>query len=1504
MLITVFISFIASIFIALQDPIIQKFTIRIAGGYISAKTGTDIQIGRLYISPNFTIHIDQFLVKDLKDNNLLKVEQLKVRPVMQDIIQGNIHVGRVELTNAEANLITFEDSTSMNFQFLIDAFSSGEKEKSDKTTTVTVDRILLKNLNFQFWDQNKDDPEKDEKHLMDYAHLVVENINLDLENLLIIDDSITGTIHHLAATEKSGFNLKYLESEVNVSQSGILLDNLNLETSNSSLHLDLHMLYNGFQAFNSFIDSVYFDSPIYPSNILLSDLGPFAETLYEMTDPIRFEGWMKGPVKGFRMNGLKFGIGNHTAFDGSLTIEPLNIMGGQQALNIKKLNFSYDDLANFHIPGSSGTIPLPEMLKPLGKGTIKGYFSGSSKKFKANIEATTDVGNVAVTLNKQTSDQHYDIFDGEVQATRLNIGELVNISNIVGTLDLSANVIGRLSPSGDMDLDIDGNIMDVMLLGNSVNEITLNGNLHKNRFNGKISVDDEKLDMDFKGMFDFSNPKALGGNFHADIASADLHKLNIVKNDNTSLISGSITADGNNFNDFNKAEGTLSINNFSFTNSSGTLDMRALNASIVNDNLLQKRIQAQCDFFDFEMAGKMDFTTLVTAFKQYVYSYVEIPQWTAELEKFEESKKSSDQDFVINLNINDPKPITNMFMPNINIAKNTSLSGTFTSRSRLLNLTLRSKYVNINNIKIKNIECKNFSSPRRSITRLNVDKIILRDTTDSNPNAISLDAFSILASLQNDSIKTRISWDDSNSGIVSHNKANISTSFVPLETGGRFCIENANILLNDSIWTINPNNAVIIEDSKVRISNLELMSNHQSLMVDGFTPMNQEDTLAVKLNQFDLSTLDFLFNGFFVDGFVTGNATVSNLNNDPTIFADLGIRDLGLNGETYGDAAILSQWNNEDKSINMDVKLTDKKHEVVSLLGSFYTDKQKDNLDFKLNIDSLNLSILSPFISSFAQRVQGLCHGSFDIKGSLNEPDIQGQLKVHDGGCKVNLLNTFYTFSPTIVLTDKKITLNYLKLTDTLGNSALVNGHIEHNHLKDMVLDLKLYPKNFLAMATTASPSTSYYGTAVASGIVKIQGPLNHIDIDIKAITQKGTVITLPLGNNSGVKKHDFITFVDRSIKKVNEEGEAIENEPSKEKKSTNLSIKLDVDVNNEAQIKISLPNSLGSMEAKGDGNIKLGVGYDNSLSLIGDYVIGSGSLMLNIKDVIRRNFSLEPGSNISWTGDPVNGTINATGVYQTKAAISSLGLIDSTNMNSNVKVECLVHLKNKLLNPDISFGFRLPNASEDLNQAVFYVIDTTNQAEMLTQTIYLLAFNSFDYGGTSSNYYGLITSQLNDIISQFTNNIDINVNYKPGSELSNEEMTVAMKKQLFNDRLTIETNFGVIIPSSTYASSSTNIVGDFNLDYKITKDGRLSAQMFNRSNYNTTYYQYTYYKMAPYTQGIGLSYSKSFDRFKDLFKKRTNNIDLPNRPMIARPGTRPGARPNTPKPNDNEPSD
>jgi hypothetical protein len=1473
----VFLSVIMSLFIAIQDPIIQKFAIRIAGGYLSSKTGTEVQIGSLNISPNFTVNFDDVIIKDLKNNDLLNVKNLKIHPYMEELIHGDIHLERIELNQASAQLVTYEGEDKMNLQFLIDAFAS-DKEKTGGTPPIRIDRILVNGLDFQFWNQNKDNPAKGEQQLMDYAHIDVKDINLDLEGLLVKGDSITGKIHHLSAKEQSGFELKRLASQVNVSSHGILLDGLQLETPNSQLDLDLHMLYPGYHAFGTFVDSVTFDTRIRPTQILLSDLGPFTKVLYQMPDTLRFEGLFQGPIEHFEVNEMQFDFGKETHFEGNLAMHPLDFFDGKHELTIERMRYSLDDLSAFYIPGKTGTIPLPEIIAPMEKGTIRGHFEGSYRNFQTRLLATSEVGAVSASVKKKVDESGHNVFESTIDGEELNIGALVHNPKLLGNTDVSAHVTGKQRKNGGLELDIDGDIYNAELLDNTLNQISMNGKLNGSVFNGEIGIDDDELALDFKGRLDFTDPKAIGGTFQADITKADLNKLNLIKDDPAAKLRASIIADGIHLNDFNKAEGLLAIRNMTFENSKGTLDMDALDASIANDNLMQKKIQVNCDFLEFEMAGKMDFPTLVTAFKQTIASYAEIPQWTEDLEAFEKSGKSSDQDFIVNLIVKDPKPLTQLFVPDLSIAKNTTLNGTFTSRSRLLNLTLRSKSIRFNNFRINNIECKSASTPRQLITRLNLDQIILRDSTEFDSTMIAIDRFTITNTLFNDSIRTDLSWDDKE--VDDHNKAFVSTYFFPDLEGGAFTIHQADILVNDSMWHLRKDGYVDFEDGKVRFKDIQLSCNEQRMSLNGMMPNTAEDTLALSFDQFDLSTLDFIFRGmgFDLDGMVYGNATVSDMKNDLSLIADMEIRQLGFNGETYGDAEIHSHWDHLQDAILLDVGLRNQDRKALSLTGGYYTKKKDDNLDFSLNVDSLSLSMISPFVRGVAERIQGYCKGDLTITGSTRQPELQGAIRVFDGGCKINFLNTFYTFSPTIELTDRLINLSDMVLTDTLGNSALVFGRISHDHLKNMRLNFKMFPDNFLAMATTADLSPKFFGNAIASGMVEVNGPVNDLRLDINALTRKGTMMTIPLGGKNSVSKHEFITFVNKN-NPIEEAEEATEKAPSKQK--GNLHLGIDLDVNDNAQIRISLPNNLGTLEAKGNGNIKLGM-ESNVLSLIGDYVIKNGSLSLNIEDLLRRNFILEEGSRISWTGDPVNGTIDVTGVYQTKTSLSTLGLGDSLNSSNNtLKAECLVHLKNRLMNPDITFGFRFPGASDELQQAIFSVIDTTNQAEVLMQSIYLMVMNSFNYSG-SSNYYGFFTGQINDFLSQLTNDLDINFNYRPGDEYSNEEMTIALKKQLFDDRVTIETNFGVTIPTNSYASSSTNIIGDVNVDIKLTKDGRLSAQVFNRSNYNTYYYQYSYYKMAPYTQGIGLSYGRSFDQFKDLFKKR-RSTPISNRPLSNR---------------------
>ena len=217
--------------------------------------------------------------------------------------------------------------------------------------------------------------------------------------------------------------------------------------------------------------------------------------------------------------------------------------------------------------------------------------------------------------------------------------------------------------------------------------------------------------------------------------------------------------------------------------------------------------------------------------------------------------------------------------------------------------------------------------------------------------------------------------------------------------------------------------------------------------------------------------------------------------------------------------------------------------------------------------------------------------------------------------------------------------------------------------------------------------------------------------------------------------------------------------------------------------------------------------------------------------------------------------------------------------MNSTINVECLIHLKNALLNPTITFGMRLPNATEDITQTVYSLVDTTNQAVMTSQALSLLVLGQFAYAGgsgsTDLNIANIFSGGMQVVI---TDNLNLGLRYHSGDDDSYDEYQVALRTELFENRLTIETNVGVM--TSNTGNDASNIVGEFDMYYKLSKDGRLQGHFYNHSNYNSNFNSFSIDRRAPYTQGLGLSYSKSFNSLYNLFRKN-NSV---NQPLIVRP--------------------
>ena len=1470
-LLMVIVAFPVSIYTALRDPFVQTFAVRTVAGYLSEQLGTKIRINSFFLDIDFSLTIKGLQVEDKNKQIILALESMNVQLRPTDF-SSTMRINRLILNNVQLNLIKYESNDDLNLQFIIDYFVTPSDTASSDSPVykILLDQLEMRNVAFQYWDQDLDYPDGEG---VDYSHLNLSELTLLANDITLVGDSVYGNLHKLTVRDSSGFYLKDMRAEITSTPRGSEAKNLEIQTENSMLYFDLKLLYQGYSAFLDFVDSVRLEANVKPSHLYMADIGYFAPVMFDMTNHLDISGKVSGVVSDFKSEQFSFNYGEQTHFLGNFNMNGLpDFFITDMVVQVSKLQASANDLRQFQLPGKIA-IEIPEELDVAGLVRLKGKFTGRYTDFLAVADINTGAGFIKTDLKVKTNPRTQVIsYDGHLITKKLQLGKLLRQEENLGHLSLNASLKGSGLDIETADLTIDGKISEVGLLGINYKAINLKGQLSDARFSGWIDIDDEKLSLDFNGEIDLDSEVPVF-NFESEINHADLAAMNLLDQDSVMLIKSKIKANLSGIT-LDELQGSLSIHNTVFVDSRGAYVMDSLFLKVDSDALISKRYQLKTDFFDFDLGGRVDFNSLPSAFLDYIRHYVKIPGLEPGLTEI------APQDFYLTLNLKNTETLSRLLMPSLSIAENTTLSGVFTSKSRVLNLNLRSPSLRLGDLRLLDIVMRNTSNREASDMRLRLSEIIFRDSTSIDTTVLGIESPRFAMQLQNDSLLMQLAWKDKLA--QTRNKGDIRAIFIPDETyGGKLTISHNELLVNDSVLVINPDNYISFERDRTEINKLNISLGHQQIKLDGYVPLNENDTLVAKFNEWDLSNFDLITQGigFDLDGFISGDLLLANLNNRPGFFTNLHLSDLHLNKEKLGDARILTTWNNAEESIYLNAQIinvgnvsTDR---MLNFTGFYYPMRKTENIRFDIELDNFRIKALNPLLEGIVSKVEGLASGNFVLNGSLDKPVLQGKLQLNRTALKVDYLNTLYSLQHEFTIESGVIPLEGLVLYDTTGSKANVSGKITHNHLRDFRFDVRLDPSEFLALNTTRKMNDLFYGSAVVSGDVAIRGPLNDISLNITATTNQGTNMFIPLNNSSYVSENNFIVFVSEKDFGIDKNAKIKLPKPAQ-----NFNINLNTNVTPDANLRIFLPYNMGDLVARGRGNIRMGVNAAGDFSLLGDYFVQTGQFNFIFENLVRKRFDLLEGGRISWTGDPMDAELDVKGLYKVKTSLSSLGIVldSSSSIRNRVNVECIIHLENQLFNPDISFKIRLPNVDDETQQMVFAVLDTNNAAMMTQQMISLLVLGSFSYAGgsnanLSSSYINVISNQLSSWLSQISKDFDVGVHYKPGDELSNEELEVALSTQLFNDRVTIDGNFGMINTNST-AQNASNIVGDVDITVKITSDGRLRAKAFNHSNVNSYYYYNNFENYAPYTQGIGLSYRKEFDNFGELFRRKNKKIN------------------------------
>jgi len=585
---------------------------------------------------------------------------------------------------------------------------------------------------------------------------------------------------------------------------------------------------------------------------------------------------------------------------------------------------------------------------------------------------------------------------------------------------------------------------------------------------------------------------------------------------------------------------------------------------------------------------------------------------------------------------------------------------------------------------------------------------------------------------------------------------------------------------------------------------------------------------------------------------------------------------------------INSEWDPRKKVAVIKVGNDFQGRKLIDISGTYSPSARL--IDIAASAFDLPLDVINPFLSSFASDVRGFGSGTIRLRGKLRNIEMTGAVMAHDASMKIDFLQTRYSFSDSVRFAPSGIILKNIRIFDAQKNQGMINGTITHKAFKDIGVSLDINMEKMLVLNTKPKDNDSFYGTAYASGYAGIRGNDEKMVFNISARTAPNTEFIVPLNSSASVSDYPYISFINPAVEADKKQPGAGQNSYVKKEEGSKIELNFDLDVTPEAEVQLILDETSGGMiRGKGEGKLNISLNSRGDVRMAGNYVISDGDYLFTLGNFLNKRFAVEEGGTVSWNGAIEDASLNIKALYKTKASLSEIfGEEEFAELKVKLPVECILSLSDRLLNPAINFDINLPTADERTRELLRVAIDT--EEELSRQFLYLLVMNSFypdpslfNSGSTNGTPLGqtgtpvspivgvtttteMLSNQLSNWLSQISNDFDIGFNYRPGSELTDQEMELALSTQLLNDKVSVNGN--VDVRGNQSNTSASNISGEFTVEVRLTD--MLRFKVFNRSNYNL------YYQVHPYTQGVGLFYRRDFNTLKDLFikpeeKKRKN---------------------------------
>lgn len=1381
-------------------------------------------------------------------------------------------IDKIDLNNQFA-IIESLDLTGVEGALAFDKLDKirPKKEAADAESNnweVKINKTEFKRVNFRYDNNTIATVQKG----IDYNHLNLTNLNLQVDVLNYNPENISGVANSLTVKDKSGLNIQSFNAEFFYGKKNAFLKKLYLKTPQTELKDEIRIGYPSIASLAKNPGELGLIANLKKSKLGIKDILLFAPTLVNvnpfMSNPnaiLRINGTVKGKLKNIEFPSIQIsGIGTTKVAASGRIIGLPDVNKAYFDLNIKDLQSGSKDFVGF-LP--KGTIPNSIQLP--SKFSAKGIFKGTIANFNTNMNIASSFGNAKIKATFDQSRKNYEKYDAQTELDNFDLGKFIK-NDSIGKVTLKANIKGTGFDPKTATASLNGTILKAYYNKYTYQNVAVKGTIRNGNFNATAFAKDPNLTFDLVSSGSFKD-KYPTGKLKLNVDIADLEKLNL--HAGPLKIRGVVDADIQSAN-LDYLNGTVSAHNLSISNAKEPFEIDSINV-IATSTSEKNTLLLQSPFLDAEVDGKYKLSKITTALSNSIANY-----YTTD----PKSKKTAveKQQFVFKIGVKN-NPILLKLIPEIKSLDPIYINGRYNSvnDSIVLNGTIP-KLVHGENT-ITNAVLKVDTKDKALVYSLIVD--------DIQNKQIQLPYTNISGKVQNNLVDYTLQLKD----LKDKEKYLITGTLKAVNGNNEIILDPKNLLLNYESWKITQDNLIRFGKKGIYADHFELSKNGNSIRIQSQSE-NPNAPMVIDFKDFDIKTITNMVekNDLQMSGKINGNALVKNVATAPLFTSDLNIENFTFKKDTIGNISI--KVNNEiANQYDAIIAITGQGNQV-NLEGNYKT--TDSSFDMNLAIEKLNMKSIQGFTFNTLTESTGFLTGNFKISGTTKQPKVIGELQFNNIGFKATQLNSkFKSVNDKIVFTPNAILFDNFIIKDEKDNDLAINGKIDSANFSNFGFDLAIDADNFKAVNSKAKDNDLYYGELYLDNHLKISGNFDNpiVEGNIKINKDTKFTVVLPQSDPSIADREGIVEFIDQDNPKLVETIVMDELNSEMDIKGINASVNIEID--KEAELSLVIDKANGDfLKLKGEAQLNGGIDPSGKTTLTGRYELSEGSYEMNF-NTIKRKFDIKKGSYILWTGEPTTADINVTAVYKTEAAPidlvnDQLGSATAGVRNTykqKIPFETELKMKGELMKPDISFDIVLPEGSNSVSTEI---INTTQAKltqlrqqpdELNKQVFALLLLNRFigenpfasETGGTSVSSLAresaskILSQQLNnlagDLIEGVELNFDLNTSddYTTGQRENRTDLSVGISKKLLNDRLkvTVGSSFGIEGPQQVNQNAN-NIAGDVSLDYQLSKDGRYKIRAYRINKYQVAL------QGEVVETGIAFIITMDYNKFSELFRK------------------------------------